>query len=337
MAPKGKRAKATEKSSLTTGLVKALEFISVAQKKEGSIYQTHCYMGGNRVVAFDGILAAGQHIEEDLLACPQTSLLISALSKCSDNLAITQLANDRLSIKSEKFKAIIPCVSREALHYVVPDAPCAVIDNRLRSGFEKLAPLVSDSAEHVLTSSFLLQANSMLATNRHVMVEFWHGIDLPPNIILPKACAVAICKTNKNLVQFGFSPNSVTFYFDDNSWIKSQLYSEAWPGTSKIFKYHPDYAPIPERFFETLDIVKPFSESGNIYFLENALSSHANAGEGASYEFEGLPNDLVFNQKYLELIKSYATHIDFIGENGISYFYGENIRGAISRISPKET
>ena len=330
MAPRGKRANATATKSLSSGLVEALKFISVAQRDTGQVYQTHCILARNMAVAFDGVVAAGVPIAEDIQACPQTGALVAALSQCGESLSITQLDGARLSIKSEKFQAYVPCVSWQELTYPTPDAPCATIDDRIRAGFACVGILASDTSQHVVTASVLLQANSMVSTNRHVMLEYWHGIDLP-RIIIPKAFVTAITKSTKPLKQLGFSDNSVTFYFDDGSWIKSQRYADEWPDMGKILNQGFEPKPIPENFYKAVDAVASFSDDGSVRLMDTKLSSHKDAGVGAVYDCD-LRVNVTLNAKYLKIAEPYAKVFDFTGINGISYFQGECVRGAISQV-----
>jgi hypothetical protein len=46
----------------------------------------------------------------------------------------------------------------------------------------------------------------------------------------------------------------------------------------------------------------------------------------------GLPNGPVFKAKQLRIIEPYVKTIDFIGANGIAYFFGDNVRGAVTGI-----
>jgi hypothetical protein len=332
MAPRGKRAKAVENKSVSSALLSALRFISVAQKEDGLVYQSHSILANNYAIAFDGVIAAGARIDEDLQACPHTLRLVAALSKCGESLAITQLDRDRLSIKSEKFKAVIPCAEYETLNHIQPDMPCASIDDRLKQGLSVVSCLISDNAKTVVESAILIQANSMVSTNRHVMLEFWHGIDLPPNLLVPKSFAQAIVKSPKKLARFGFSQSSVTFYFEDESWIRTQLYQEQYPNVSRVLDAAANPWPLPQNFYLALGAVESFCEDNRLYFREGLLASHSVEGAGATYEVAGLPNGLIFNPNYLRVIEPHIKTIDFIGQNGIAYFYGESVRGAICGI-----
>lgn len=318
----------------SSGLLKALKFISLITKDIGPINETHVSLQNNTVSAFNGVLSAGHKIIEDINACPQNKLLIEALSKCGDNLSITQLDNTRLSIKSNKFKAIVPCVEQFLLQTTQPDPKIAIVDNRLKYAFEQLSKLNSEDGQRIVTASILMNGYSLVATTGTIIFEAWHGIHLPSDIAIPKSIIQPLIKTNKNLVGFGFSPSSVTFHFEDESWIKTQNYAEHWPDIGNILDLSCNAYPPPPQFFEGLAAVGPFSVDGNAYFGREVLQSHSDLSTGASFEMPGLPAGPIYPVKSLMLLKDYAKEIDFLApgphNTRMLKFYGDSIRGVVA-------
>jgi len=319
------------KSSLLT----ALEFCSCVTEKLGASYETHIGLRGNWAIAFNGIVAAGSPITEDLTCHPHNLLLIEALSKCDDNFSLTQLDNDRLSVKSGKFKAVIPCLDPNLMQSAIPDPMIVGISNKFKEAVEAVGVLASENAQHVLTASVLMNGQSVISTNRVMLLEYWHGLDLPPNIPLPKQFVAALVKQKKNLIGFGFSRSSATFYFDDNCWLRTQLYSDEWPDVGNILNRQANLWPIDPNFFKAVEAIIPFSEDGNIYSDTNLLMSHADHGVGATFECNGIPKGFVYPAKQLMIMKPYVRKIDFMasGVHDSSYclvFYGDAIRGVIS-------
>ena len=319
------------KSSLLT----ALEFCSCVTEKLGASYETHIGLRGNWAIAFNGIVAAGSPITEDLTCHPHNLLLIEALSKCDDNFSLTQLDNDRLSVKSGKFKAVIPCLDPNLMQSAIPDPMIVGISNKFKEAVEAVGVLASENAQHVLTASVLMNGQSVISTNRVMLLEYWHGLDLPPNIPLPKQFVAALVKQKKNLIGFGFSRSSATFYFDDNCWLRTQLYSDEWPDVGNILNRQANLWPIDPNFFKAVEAIIPFSEDGNIYSDTNLLMSHADHGVGATFECNGIPKGFVYPAKQLMIMKPYVRKIDFMasGVHDSSYclvFYGDAIRGIIS-------
>jgi len=319
-----KKSKETQSSSLIT----ALKFIELAQKDIGDPIKRYCRIANNTVIGSDGILTAGHLIEEDLEARPHTKTLIKALSQCGKTLSITQLKNERLSIRSGKFFVYVPCYTEELQEYL-PDPKIAPITDSVKKGFQQIHHLADDKAQTVIQSSVLLKSGSMMSTNAVVALEYWHGMDLP-TLIVPKLFVSAVANCSKKLVAFGFSPISVTFWFDDDSWLKTQCYGEEWPELSYIFDNPPETKPLTPKFWEAVRAVEDFSEDGKekgtIYLSENGIRSHATEGEGAFFEFKGL-SKIAFSIRQLKNIEKSCKTIGFY-ENK-AWFFGDNIRGAI--------
>ncbi len=282
-----------------------------------------------------GVLSAGVPIENDLFACPNGLMLKDALSKCGQNISITQL-DQNISIKSDKFKALIPCLPVENFSVPFPDASQAQLDDRLKASLLAVSPLALNETA-VVTASVLIHAGTVTATDRKVILQAWHGIDLPPMLALPKSIIKPLTKNDKKLIGFGFSQSSCTFHFEDGSWLKSQYFAEQWPNINHILDRQANAWPIPEDFFIAIKSLEPFSDSGFIYCDNGVMRSHEEDGIGASHEVYGLPKGPVLNIKQLKMVEPYIKTIDFlVAHNGhkMTLFYGDKIRGAIAgRIS----
>lgn len=318
-------------------MLDALKFVSYATKEIGAPFETHVILGNQWAIATNGVVSIGHQIIEEIQACPHTFRLIDALASCAEAYSITQLDAGRLAVRSGKFRAVVPCIEPALAQLPFPDPPVAAIDDRLRAALETVGVLAAEGAQHVLTASVLLRAGSALATNRHVIFEAWHGIDLPPGLVVPKAAIVALSKVAKPLARFGYSQTSATFYFDDGSWLKTQLYNEQWPASvDRILNGQVNAWPVPVDFWKAVDAIEPFSDEGKIFFNGKELRTHPDEGTGASYEVSGIPTGVCFNEAYLKLIKPLAKQIDFcvkrdVDKNGyMLVFFGDNVRGCIA-------
>jgi hypothetical protein len=330
------RGKKAQQAAETVKLIEALSFCAVAQHDIGQPYQSHIMLANRTAVAFDGILSAGTMTElPDVNTCPHTLKLIAALKKCKAEYSMTQTEGNQLVIKSGAFRAIIPCLPREEMTTGYPDNQIAPIDDRLKDGFKILDKIIVENAQTVLQSSVLLRANTMVATDRMLIVEFWHGIDLPPNLILPKAFVSAIAKSDKKLKWFGYSEHTVTFWFEDNSWIKTQLYVEQWPNIDAQWNFEPTLGPVPKKLREAAEAVAPFSENGALYLSEDLVASHPAEGVGATHDCPGLDfgDGLfpIFGIKRLYHMLDLAEQVDWNAKDGASYFVGNGCRGLISK------
>lgn len=336
MAKPRRTAKPKEPQST---LAKALDFIKVAQVDKANDLKTksHCRLAAGYAVAFDGVLALGHPIDEDLNLCPHTYRLTDALKRCKQTLSITQLEGDKLVIKSGGFRAVIPCLNPAALPYAVPDVQAGVIDESIKEGFAMLNPIISGAGQTTVEASLLLQNNSMVATDRQVMLEFWHGINLPDGLAIPKQAVTAVCKISLKPVGIGVSDRTVTFHYDGGAWLRTQLYGEEWPDITRILNAgDPSKAvPVPPALFDAIDAVSSFSNdlisNGAIFTFDGKIGSHNTEEHGATYELDGVTPGLCFGAKHLSALKGVATSVDMVGENGITYFYGERTRGAVAQ------
>jgi hypothetical protein len=322
-------------SSVASSLSEALKFASLAQKKDGQSYQIHCVMRNRTLTAFDGLLACGHTIEDDFEANPRTDILLKALSKCSDSLSITHV-NDQLKIVSGGFRVNVPC-EPAPLIAVKPDPSELPTDARLVASLAIVADLPEEGDERIACRSVLLQAGSCVGINKGFMViEAWHAHDIPRAFPVPIRSIKAVLSCGKELTSLGFSDNSITFWFVDGSWIRSQLEDGKWPEYLRTFSIKTNYSGIPELFFTGVKSVETFSEDGRIRFGQNQIKSHQSKEVGAAIECEGIEEGPILAVEYLKLMQPLATKADFYTSRGC-YFIGEkdgvNVRGAIARFT----
>ena len=327
--------KATKEKEPKLGLAAALDFIKLAQadKSNDLAAKTHCRLQGGYAVAFDGVLAMGHPIEEELAVCPHTYRLIDALSRCKKAMSVTQLDGEKLVIKSGNFRVVIPCLNPAAIPYAVPDPRAGDLTDELINGFAALNPVVTGNGQTVVESSLLVNNGSMVATDRMIMLEYWHGINLPDGLAIPKVAVAAVLKIRHKLVGVGVSDRTVTFHYENGAWLRTQLYAEPWPDVYSVLNRGDPHTAteLPEAFFDAVDAVAPFNEGGSIYTTDSGLASHHTEGAGATYAVGGVPAGLSFTAKYLQMMKGYAKRVDLVGSNGISFFYGDRVRGAIAQ------
>lgn len=331
MPPRPK--KPSEKVATQSKLLQAIDFLSTIQKDEGAPYETHILLQNQCVVGYNDTLSAGAFVDEAVLAAPHTTTLLKALVKCGQDYQSLTIDGQKITLKAGKFKASIPCIDPTLIQFRSPDNPCAVIDDRLKEALKCIDVIKPEpNAQEIHLLSFLLNGQSLVGTDGRILIEYWHGIDLP-TLTIPKAVIAPILKNNKKLTQFGFSNNSVTFFFEDNSWIKSQLYAKQYPieRMGDIINRPSNPSPVPADFYKALSAVAPFSPEGRVFFKQGLLCSHSVREIGATYDVPGLPEGPVFSAKYLALAKDYIEQIDFMVDGGkMAYFFGKQCRGVIA-------
>lgn len=318
-------------------LFNALKFVSMASKdtKQGA-YQTHVHIAGQQVVAFDGVLAAGHPIDEDFVAFPHLEQLMAAIETAGKKLSLT-IEDNTLSVTGENIKATVQCLPAEDMHIVSPDENKYPMTDAIKAALEVCMRYTREGAQKIHETAVLLEANSCYGTNSAALVEYWHGVNLP-SVILPRSFCAAVVKVKSPLVGFGWNDGrSVTFHFEDNSWIKTQLYTEGYPeGARTIMNIASQPVAVPETFFNAVSAVANFSEDGSV-IIENGqvLGLHEHSAVSALYEVKDLlaPTRCKFNADYImqvsDLIKSY----DLTTDPKRLIWFGDNVRGMIMGIN----
>lgn len=325
-----KPKKPSEKTS--SQLLEVVRFLSLITKEEGTPNETHILLSNKTATAFNGTIGAGCIIEEELFAAPHAKTFLNALQQCGEKYSVTQLDQSKLSIKSGPFKAIVPCIDPTLLYFPTPDTNVAPIDDSFKTSLQLIEKIKPENGQRVITLSFLLNGQSIIATDGKILVEAWHGLNLPTNVPIPKAI-IPVLLSSKNLTGFGLSQSTVTFYLEDNSFIRSQLYADAWPDISHVIDKPSSPIPLPKDFFKALEAVGSFSTNGMVYFKDGKLTSHPDNEVGAEFEVEELRKGPVYSVKYLSLIKGMAEKIDFYvpaeRKSLLLHFTGVKCRGIL--------
>ena len=320
------------KKQIESNLVTALKFISLAQRdSNNNPFKEYCQLSNGFVTSCDGILTASHKIEEDLEARPHTAKFIAALNNCGKNLSITQLENT-LVVRSGRYSAKVPCHDAETAKFE-PDQPQVAISDVLKTAFSAIQHLANDAGTSVHESSILIKSGSMIATNGSTALEYWHGLDLP-TIAVPKSFTMSICKIKKPLISAGFSNSTATFWFEDESWVKTQLFVDAWPDVAAAFNMpNLPILELPKSFYKALGAVEEFAEDGRekgfVRISEQGISSHKDVDDGAFFELPGL-GALTVGIRQLKHIENSCKTLAF-GEYRI-YFFDDNVRGVLKGI-----
>lgn len=324
-----------------SSLEQALDFLSVAFKA-GEDQSMYCNMELGFAVAFNLIIAVGTPIKEDLCACPHVALFQTALSRCGETYSITQLSATKLLVRSGDFHAYVPCTDGSALTWAVPDARIGTLDDRFMEALEKVAGLVVTKADAVLLCSIQLNNGSVIATDQTVVMEAWHGLTFPDGLLIPKIAYTKLRKIKKPIVGFGFSSLSVTFYFDDGTWLLTRLFQDKWPAAVRNHLLDATGAnTIEESFFIAAKKVYPFSDTGRVYVEENLVSSHPfeakEVGSGLSLAFEGARFEpRIYPGEALQYVARYAKLWNANARPNGTSFFGDNVRGMIFHSHLKE-
>lgn len=338
---RARKPKAAARTQVNEGVLKlldALEFILPAQKKTGTPTQQHCIIRNGWIAATNEILTIAARLPDaELQAVPHTHTFIEALKQCEGDFAIVQISDAALSVRSGDFSGLVGCVRPQAIVIPGPDVPIAPAGDAIKAALGAVAVLATDGAPDAILASVMLQSNTCAATNYAAIAEYWHGISLPPGLLLPRASAIAISKVQKPLLSFGYSESSATFHFEDGSWIKTQLYKTAFPHYAPLLDIETNALPLPVNFWHAAEVIAKFSAKKQIYFEDGAVSAREFTTEATTFKIEGLPHGIAFNVEYILALRHMIDRAEFRIENQTMYFFGPNARGALRALTPPAT
>lgn len=331
---------APRKKKEESPLLSALKFVALAQRDKGPTYQTHCRIFNPEqnktiAIAYDGILAVGVELPEELPdCCPNTLTFIHALERAKGNTATT-ITESQVIVKTSKFRAVVPSVGPADLHMIYPDPAQYPLNDEFKRALIEASALTKEGAQTVVQASVMTKNGSIVGTNGHVIIEAWHGIPTPPGLAIPKAFIQALEKVNKKIERFGLSDISFTVWFDDGSFIKTQLYSERWPDIDSVLNELNGAKPteMSRDFWEGVKTVAPFSQDGYIYLGDGEIRSHRDTEIATSYKCKGVPDNISMNIRFITSIEDLIKTVDFDHSERLTVFFGDKIRGAMIKSS----
>lgn len=329
---KPRKKKAVKKLNPAFKLIEALKFIKPVKSK-------YCMMSNGWAVCGDDLMTMGVKIDEAFLqAFPDKEQLLNALLKTGEDLAISQVSAESTFVKSGNFKAFVPCVESTVIEN--PDPPIVTVNDKLVKALREVLPLIDEKGTNKLFGYAFLKSDVAASSNGFGVLESYHGNNLPPSMLIPKKAVLAIVKCKKQIVEFGYSGESCTFWFNDGSFIKTKLLQEDFINYRLYFKKELVYLPIQDDFYKALTHIKNFIKGGVVYFNDKGVSSNdlnIDSDGDSSYLIEGLPNNMAFTLKYLIALKSIFKNVLFDKEEEKVYFHNETTRGVLGAfVKPKE-
>jgi hypothetical protein len=314
-------------------LLEAIKFVSLVQTKGLSDIASHCRLMPYAVIASNGVVSAGISTDLDVEACPHTDTLRLTLESSSRQCAIV-LMDSRLIIRSGDFQGFVPCCESSKLPQVNPDAVVTEISEKLTHALALALPVASEKATYLLNAAIQVRDGAVLATDNSVLIEAWHGHDLP-TMLIPRPAAAAIVKCKRKLTGFGYSGDTATFWFGNNAWIKTMLFKDAIPDVTKHINQQVDLNDVPVGYFEAIKLVAPFSGDGRILISGSFVSSHVDFNVGG--KVERLEVELparIYNHKQLKIVSAFAKTMDITSHDRCSFYYGEGVRAVIAHSEP---
>lgn len=295
-------------------MIDAVKFVRGAVAKKDYVAElTHFKIEDRRITGYNGVMALSSPIDIDLNVSPKATVFANALNKCEDTISLHMTKAGRLSLRSGKFRALIDCVDTEAsVLPTVPEGWEIDVGAQFMDAIRATARFQGIDASRPWAMGLLFTGQSVMATNNVVFVEYWHGHQMPFDMIIPTVAVNELLRINQDPVRVTATENNVTFHFEDDRWLMTQLIAVAWPEkATTLLDRDFDYKPFPEDFFEGLQTIKPFlDKDGRVHFLGDEMSTSQVDELGAHYDVPGLPEGHCYPFKVLELLEG-VTAVDF--------------------------
>lgn len=318
-------------------MLDALRFVSSAVARKDYVQDlTHFQIKNGRVTGFNGVIALSSDIDVDLDIYPNARKLMAAIKACPGAISLNMTPGGKLAVKSEKFKSFIDCLPQESQVFAAPEGESIDLGPNFMDGIKTLAPAMGIDASRQWAMGIKLQAQSMFATNNVMLAEYWHGTDIPLDVVIPDVAVHELLRIDEKPTRVQVTQNSISFWFGEKRWLRSQLIeAEGWPvakleqvlaastGAQQVF---------PTGFFDAIETLKPFlEESGTVYLSADRVSTSPHEGEGTAVETPatGLPDMQAYHHRQLTLLGQIAQTIDWTSYPRPCMFRGERLRGAL--------
>lgn len=319
-------------------MLDALRFVASAVAKKDFVPElNHFQIKAGRVTGFNGTLALSSDIDVDLDVRPQAAALIAAIRACPGQIALHVTPAGKLAIRSDKFKAFVNCLPDDTGHFVAPEGETIELGDNFLPGIKAVAPIMGVDASRPWAMGVKLSRQSMFATNNVMLVEYWHGSDIPLDVVIPAPAINELLRVNEPPTKVQVTEHSISFWFGENRWMRSQLLvGGAWP-TDRMSEIlsgsNGDQLALPDGFFEAVDTLKPFLnvERSSLFLTERAMLTEAAEGVGASVDLEipGVTEMQAYHHRQLVLLGEVAQTIDWTSYPRPCMFRGERLRGAL--------
>ncbi len=334
---RGRKSNSKDAGNAAATLLQALRFIAPVMKDKGNVRETHAKIAYGWLAASNDLLTIGTKVSDDIDSAPHYFKLVHALSNCGTEVSITQFDADTVIVKSGRFRAKIPCLPSQDIPISGPNPLMGPAGESIVEAIKVVSTLAGDADRPVL-KAVCLGPNVALATNGYAAIGHWHGVPLPCDLLMPPEAVKAVSQCAKQLVGIGFSDTAITFHYEDESFIKCQRFLDKYPDVSRVLRPNFPYESAPDKFFESIKIVHPASETGYVYFIDGVISSHRDIEMkgAASVEFL-LPSNSegqAFRADTLLDISKFCDKIGFDDKERKMYFSSDKTTGVLMGLQP---
>lgn len=192
------------------------------------------------------------------------SRLLTALKACKADPKL-ELDGPNLVVKSGRMKVKLPLLESSTYPVTVPDPGTTALQVPVGALLKRIVDYVATDASRPWATSVCLRNGFAYATNNVILCRMPFPFPFPHAINLPRAAVEAVIE-NPEPTALGFTENSITFYYADGLWLKTQLVAGDWP-TEVVDKMldgvedRTDWVSIDEDLGRHLDVAEKLADA----------------------------------------------------------------------------
>lgn len=341
MAKKSSKKQLSEENA---ALLAAVKMATAIQKGSSlSERQSHCRFFNGYVIATNDVLIIGvPTVGLAVECCPHSKTLIAALERCQGETTFT-LDGVNLVVKSGRIRVPVPCIEPQALADLTPDSAMAPCGQAEALAIATVAEFVEQDAEKLVHKPVYFGPNLAQGTYKgFVAVQVWHGNPNLPSLALPQETAKAIAKHASGLTAIAQVGGTATFWFADNSFVKTSLYDIRSPDFDRALekKSQEPESDITAEFWEAVKTMQPFTTdrlgaalANEITFSDGKIWAGQSHDGNASFDYPNPPIDeCSVNCTHLLHFEGLADKIYADNHENKVYLFGNGMRGVIAGI-----
>lgn len=297
---------------------------------------THFRIYDGRIQGFNGRIAIDAPLPEmqKLDIVVPAERFLRAVDSCGSREPKLSVADTRLLISCKNFRAKLSLAETTSFPKAEATEGKKLSCKGLLALLEKLLPFVGEDASRAWVCTILLRRGCAWATTNTIIAKCNYA-DLGTEVALPIFAVTELLRIRKEPQSMTVDERSATFFYEDGSWLRSSLFSDAWPDMEKFEAgLNLETAPLPKGIKDALEVLEPFVKDPAFpVVLLDEEGMHTEDGEHQAefkgFEFPALRYDL----RVLKTVLENATHAHF-DSDGPSTFYNEmtGVRGIFAAL-----
>lgn len=314
-------------------MLSALKFCAWAIARKNFVESlTHFRISGGRIQSFNGSISLSSPIALTLECQPLGAQFLKTVASCKESIHMTLTAGGKLSVKSGNIRALIPCTD-SLFPEIEPEGREIALEPGLVAALAKLEPMIAEDASRPWARGILLDGPKAYATNNVVIAETALPQEFPIAVNIPHMAINELMRIKKDPSHMMLAENSVTFFYEDDRWMRTALLSTEWPDMAPILDRTPGKKSITvvgDDFWEALDSLRIHTDEMRRLFIKpNYLTTSLDKNEASFAKIEGLPEGGCYDLEMLRMLKGLAFAFDFSPYPAPAMWCGEGIKGAI--------